>query len=53
MQSVIEEAVRLKSNLRHTLLARAQAEGREEEARNSLRAAEVELQEVRDGLQSA
>ena len=40
-----------KSDLRHTLSARARAEDREEEARNSLRAAEVELREVRDGLQ--
>ena len=36
-----EEAVKLKSDLRHTLSARARVEGREEEARNSLRAAEV------------
>ena len=43
--------MKLKSNLRHTLLARAQAEGREDEARNSLRVAEVKLREVRDGLQ--
>ena len=53
MQSMTEEAVKLKSDLRHTLSARARAEGREEEARNSLRAAEVELREVRDGLQAA
>ena len=38
-----EEAVKLKSDLRHTLSARARAEVREDEARNSLRAAEVEL----------
>ena len=53
VQSMAEEAVKLKSDLRHTLLARARAEGIEQEARNSLRAAEVELREVRDGLQSA
>ena len=47
-----EEAVKLKSDLRHTLSARARAEGREDEARNSLRAAEVELRKVRDGLQA-
>ena len=47
-----EEAVKLKFDLRHTFLVRARAEGREDEARNSLRAAEVELQKVRDGLQA-
>ena len=52
VQSMTEEVVKLKSNLRHTFLARARAEGREEEARNSLRATEVELREVRDGLQA-
>ena len=59
--------MKLKSDLKHTLSARARAEGREDEARNSLRAAEDELREVwdelrvaqndlleaRDGLQSA
>ena len=39
-------------NLRHTLSARARAEGREDEAINSLRAAEVELWEVQDGMQA-
>ena len=48
-----EEAVKLKSDLRHTMTARARAEGREEKARDSLRVAEVELREVRDGLQAA
>ena len=43
VQSMTEEAVKLKSDLRHTLSARAQAEGREDEAENSLRVAEVEL----------
>ena len=52
VQSMTEEAVKLKSDLRHTLLARAWAEGREDEARNSLRAVEVELLEVKDGLQA-
>ena len=42
VQSMTEEAVRLKSDLRHTLSARARADGREDEARNSLRAVEVE-----------
>ena len=52
VQSMTKEAVKLKSDLRHTLSVRARAEGREHEARNSLRAAEVELLEVRDGLQA-
>ena len=43
--------MKLKSDLRHALSARAWAEGREDDARNSLRAAEVKLREVRDGLQ--
>ena len=47
-----EEAAKLKSDLRHTLLAPARAEGREDEARISLRSVEVELQEVQDGLQA-
>ena len=50
VQNMTEVAVKLKSDLRHTLSARARAEGREEEARNSLRAVEVELREVRDGM---
>ena len=50
VQSMTEEAVKLRSDLRHTLSARTRAEGREDEARNSLRAAEIELQEVKDGL---
>ena len=44
--------MKLKSDLRHTLSARALAEGREEEARNNLRAVKVELREVRDGMQA-
>ena len=52
VQSMIEEAVKLKFDLRHTLSARAWAEGREDKARNNLRAAEVELREVKDGLQA-
>ena len=53
VQNMAEEAVKLKSDLKHTVTARARAEGREEKARASLRAAEVELREVRDGLQAA
>ena len=59
-----KEAVKLKSDLRHTLSTRARAEGREDGARNNLRVVEVELRdrlqaihndllEARDGLQSA
>ena len=50
MQNITEEAVKLKSDLRHTAMARARAEGREEKARDGLRVAEGELREVRDGL---
>ena len=53
VQNMTEEAVKLKSDLKHTMTARARAEGREEKAKASSRAAEVELQEVRDGLQVA
>ena len=42
-----------RSDLRHTTMARARAEGREEKARDGLRVAEDELREVRDGLQAA
>ena len=45
--------MKLRSDLRHTTMARARAEGREEKARNGLRVAEGELREVRDGLQVA
>ena len=53
VQNMTEEAVKLKSDLRHTMTARAWAEGREEKARDNLRVAEVELREVRDGPQAA
>ena len=53
VQRMTEEVVKLKSDLKHTSLARARAEGREDEARNSLRAAEDELREVRDELRAA
>ena len=45
--------MKLKSDLWHTTMARARAEDREEKARDGLRVAEVELREVRDGLQAA
>ena len=50
VQNMTEEVVKLKSDMRHTMTERAQAEGREEKARDSLRVVEVELWEVRDGL---
>ena len=49
MQNMTEEAVKLKYDLRHTTMARARAEDREE-ARDGLIATEGELREVRDGL---
>ena len=52
VQNMTGEAMKLKSDLRHTVTARARAESREEKARNNLRVAEVELREVRDGLQA-
>ena len=53
MQNMTEEAVKLKSDLKHTTMARARAEGREEKTRDGLRVAEGELREVRDKLQAA
>ena len=50
VQRMTEEAVKLKSVLKHTSSARARAEGREDEARNILRMVEGELQEVQDEL---
>ena len=50
MQNMTEEDVKLKSDLRHTSMARARAEGREEKARDGLRVEEGELREVRDEL---
>ena len=40
VQRMTEEAVKLKSDLKHTTSARTRAEGREDEARNSLRETE-------------
>ena len=50
MQNITEEVMKLKSDLRHTSIARVRAEGREEKARDGLRVAEGELRDVRDGL---
>ena len=46
VQCMTEEAVNLKFDLKHTTLARARVEGREDEAQNSLSAVEGELQKV-------
>ena len=53
MKNMTEEVVKLKSDLRHTTMVRAQAEDREEKARDGLRVVEGELREVRDGLQAS
>ena len=45
-QRVTEEVERLKSDLKHTTLARARAESREDEVRSSLSAVEGELREA-------
>ena len=52
-QHMTEEIERLKSDLKHTSLARARAECREDEVRSSLTTAEGELREVRGELQVA
>ena len=43
VQRMTEEAERLKSDLKHTISARARAEGREDEVRSNLSAVEGEL----------
>ena len=53
VQRMTKEAVKLKFDLKHTISARARAEGREDEARNILKAAEGELRGVRDELRAA
>ena len=53
MQNMTKEAVKLKSDLRHTSMARARAEGREEKAQDGLKVAEGELRKVSDGLQTS
>ena len=52
-QLMTEEVERLKSDLKHTILARAQAESREDEVRSSLTAVEGELRKVPVELQIA
>ena len=53
VQRMTKEAMKLKSDLKHTTSARARVEGREDGVRNSLRAAECELREFRDELRVA
>ena len=53
VQRMSEEIVKLKSDLKYTTSARARSEGREDEARNSLRTSEGELWEVQDELRAA
>ena len=48
-----EEVERLKSDLKHTISARARAKSREDEIRNSLTAVESELREIRGELRAA
>ena len=50
MQRMTEEAEKLKSDLKHTMSARARAESREDEIQNSLTVVEGEL---RDELRAA
>ena len=52
-QRMTEEVEKLKSDLKHTVLARARAESREDEVRNSLAAVEGELRKVRGELHVA
>ena len=53
VQRMTEKVERLKSDLKHTMSARARAEGREDEVRNNLSAVEGELREVQDELRVA
>ena len=52
-QRMTEEVERLKSDLKHTISARARAESREDEVRSSLTVVEGELWEVRGELRVA
>ena len=53
VQRMTEEAERLKSDLKHTISARARAEGREDEVRSNLSVVEGELWEARNMLRVA
>ena len=52
-QCMTEEEESLKYDLKHTISARARAEGREDEVQSNLSAVEGELQEVRNVLRVA
>ena len=52
-QRMTEEVERLKYDIKHTTLARARAESREDEVRSSLTAVEGELRKIRGELQVA
>ena len=52
-QRMTEEVERRKSDLKHTISARARAEGREDEVRSNLSAVEGELREARSVLRVA
>ena len=53
VQRMTEEMERIKSDLKNTMFARARAESREDEVRNSLTAVEGELREVRGEMRVA
>ena len=53
VQRMTEEAERFKSDLKHTLSARARAKGREDEVRSNFSTVEGELREVRNVLRVA
>ena len=53
MQRMTEEVERLKSDLKHTISARARVEGKEDEVRSNLSLVEGELQEARNVLRVA
>ena len=53
VKRLMEEAVKLKSDLRHTSTTKVRAEDKETKAREGLRVAEGELRVVREELQAA
>ena len=53
VQSLTGDALKLKSNLRHTSTAKARVEDKEKKAREGLRVAEGELRVVKEELQAA
>ena len=53
MQRLSEDAVKYESDLKHTTIAKVQAEDKEKKARGELRVVEDALRAVRDKLQGA